>query len=172
MLNPMQLLRIIALLLTIIAVITSCIWVWNRPLLDRVDTELALAHAERIGSKIRLVEQLYVDKHYQEAADAAQSYLQGMARIGKNHKHYGAKRRMLQKLIQSKVALGSSHASEALPYAQSWVNSDRRDISALRSYILVLRQLPDRHAELEEAISLFEQRFPGRPLAKKRRRRK
>ena len=67
----MQLLRIISLLLTIIAVITSCIWVWNRPLLDRVDSELSLAHTERIGSKIRLVEQLYVDKHYQEAADAA-----------------------------------------------------------------------------------------------------
>lgn len=170
-LNPMQLLRFVSLLLTIVAVVTLCLWVWNRPLLDRIDNRISLAHTERITSNIQHVNQLYVDKHYQEAADAAESYLKGMSRIGKNHKHYGAKRKMLQNLIQSKVALGSDHASEALPYAKAWVDADRRDIGALRSYILVLRQLPDHQAELKEAISLFEQRFPGRPLTKQRRRR-
>jgi hypothetical protein len=153
--------RVVLLAVTIVAILTVYLWVYHADVVHSVDRKISNQHFQPYEDRLEHVRRLYRDKNYEEAAYYAEKYLADMQEVRLRHKVYPTKRRLLIMLIRSKIFLGKPQVAEALPYAEAWVASDERDLTALLTYEQVLKHIPGKEAELREAQSLLQYRFPG-----------
>ena len=135
-------LRVVCLSLTAAAVLTAFFWVYQRDAISAIDKRLYESYQGRYTAQLDYVEELFRAQRYTAAAIQAENALREMQHIRTRDKNYEVKRALLLTLIRSSLRLGTTGATAVHPYAESWVESDERDVTALIAYIKVLRQIP------------------------------
>lgn len=155
-------LKTICLLLTVCSILTAYIWTYQQDIVISTDQKLYESYLDRYKSQRDYVDKLFVAQRYSEAAVQAEIALGEMSLIGIRDKSYSIKRKLLLTLIRSRIQLGMPDVREALPYAEHWARSSERDLIAIRSYINVLKAIPGKNEDLQEARNLLALRFPGK----------
>ena len=161
-------LRIVGLSVTIMSLLAGYFWMYQQEVVNSIDEKLSKSYFGQYEMQLDSVNDLYKAKKYNATAVQAEIFLSAMKHIRTRDKSYPVKRTLLLRLILSRIHLGTTHVTEALPYAKSWAKSDERDITAWRAYIQVLEKIPDKDDELQDALNSFHYRFPGESTSHRR----
>ena len=163
--NVTNSLRGACLFTTVLALLVFGIWHLKPALVNKLDAELHTLFDAKINQQAREIKRLYRAGDYSAAMELALQVLPRMDDIRKLHGVYNVKRSILLKLFQSSAKLGAGEMEVSLPIIAAWATSDERDLDALKAYIYLLRNVPGRDQELQEALIRLHRQFPGVPAS-------